>query len=341
MSPLALRLMACLGFALAQPAGAADHQSTPPIWFSPDDETPDLLDLFSRPYEWPVARSHLGVLKLGPQHFETHPQLKINTLADLAGVSAFEKLKAWGIALASEEGAVKEWDCTGKAAADVTLGHLRNVRALHGEIRVIAMDEPLVSGLGPCALSVQEVAGRTGLYVERVRQMSRNGAASGTPLIGDIEPYPFFSVSQLGAWLDALDAAKVRLEFFHLDIDMNALKDRPGINAVHDVRQLQWMLRKRHVPFGVIIWSGRDPEASDEAYYRDAMRLVRLVKASTDTPRQVIFQSWVRRAASGCSADQADFCSGKSIPLNLPEAGPLNFSHTRLLNDAIAILHGP
>jgi hypothetical protein len=334
--PLIASLYILLWTAVMSPQSAVAQQRSPSVWYSPDDDTPDLLDMFTRPQQWSVARSHISVFKFGPQHFELHSKLQRNSLGELDRVGAFEKLRMWGISLASEEGAVKEWDCTGIAAADVTLDHIRNVQHLHGEIGLIAMDEPLVSGLGPCKLPITVIARNTERYMERVRRVAGSSSHGRSPLIGDIEPYPSISVTGLELWLDALSAQGVRLAFLHLDIDLNYLETHPSTDVVKDLSDLQRVLIARGIPFGIIIWSGRDPVVSDEVYYRNAMMMVDLVKRTLNLPVDLIFQSWVHRLSHDCTSMESTFCTGKSIPLNLPEGDLLKFSHTRLVNDALA-----
>lgn len=325
-------------------------EGTTRIWFSPDNETPDLLAMFTRPNSWRVARSHIKVFKLGPQHFELQSSLKINSFRDLENVGAFQKLKRWGIALASEEGSVKEWDCTGQEAARITLRHIQNIRSIRANINLIAMDEPLVSGLGPCKLSLTDIAVRTHGYIDKVIRDSGLGGNSGAPLIGDIEPYPHIPVGTLQAWIDELSKTSTRLDFFHLDINLHYLHVHPEINVSNDLREIQQVLAQEGIPFGVIIWSGHDPVDSDAAYYKDAMELVRLLKTSVHLPIDLIFQSWVHRSPivcyathnncgpERCTAKDPVFCGEKSIPLNLPEGDPHLYTHTRLVNDSLAVL---
>jgi hypothetical protein len=316
------------------------------VWFTPGDDTPDLLRLFSSPESWENTRRHVNVFMLGPRHFEPAPKPETNSLQDLIRVGAFVKLNSWGIKLASEEGAVKEWDCTGNKTADVTLGHIQNLRNSGANLDLVAIDESLVSGIHACNLPLAAIAENTLNYIDKVHE----GAArlkTKLPAIGDTEPYPGLTVDTLISWVELLGQHKDSISFFHLDIDLNYLHVHPEINALQDLEKLQKVLHVHGIPFGIIIWSGHDPVPDDEQYYKDAMELVALVKSLSEPPEQLIFESWVTRAslqcrlnasachANSCSKQDPTYCGLKSVPLNLPEDGEHDFSHTRLIFDSL------
>jgi hypothetical protein len=221
---------------------------------------------------------------------------------------------------------------------------------MHSNLHLIAMDEPLVSGLGPCKLSLAEVGERTHRYTKSVTRVAVVGKDDGGLLIGDIEPYPYFDVKTLELWIKTLSKAHTKPKFFHLDIDLNSLRAHPEFNLNSDLHDLQYFLLHKDIPFGIIIWSGRDPVDSDSAYYNSAMEFVRLIRASVRSDTELIFQSWVRRAPIGCDAASAEcaaascsaadpsYCGEKSVPLNLPEGNPQFYSHTKLVNDSLAAL---
>jgi hypothetical protein len=324
-------------------ARAAESSPTAQVWFAPGNDTPDLLDLFTHPELWPKARSHIAVFKLAPPQFE-QPAL----LGGLQDVGAFATLKSWNIALASEEGAIKDWDCTGTKAAAVTLLHMRNARAAGGAIGYVAMDEPLVGGEDFCKLTLDETARRTAAYV---RAVAAYAAAPGqTVHIGDIEPYPSFGVPKLVQWTQALEGNGYKPAFVHLDVNIHFVDLHPALHGARDLRTLRDFFHREGIPFGVVFWSGYDPLNSDQAYYERTLRFVREVKAAIGRPEQPVFQSWVTRSsvtcqestaaclAAKCTAADPPSCGKKSIPLNLPESDPREYSHTRLIDDALRVL---
>jgi hypothetical protein len=343
--------MTIVGFVLLLPsvlwcfAGARAAESSPAaeVWFAPGNDTPDLLDLFTHPALWPKARSHIAVFKLAPPQFE-QPAL----LGALKRAGAFAALKSWNIALASEEGAIKDWDGTGAKAATVTLLHMRNARAAGGAIGYVAMDEPLVGGEDFCTLTLDETARRTAAYVKAVAADA--GALGETVRIGDIEPYPSFDVAKLMQWTEALERNGYKPEFVHLDVNIHFVDLHPALHGADDLRTLRDFFRRQGIPFGVIFWSGYDPLNSDRAYYERTLRFVRQVKAAIGQPDQSVFQSWVTRSsvtcpgstaaclAAKCTPADPPSCGKKSIPLNLPESDPRKYSHTRLIDDALRVL---
>ena len=126
----------------------------------------------------------------------------------------------------------------------------------------------------------------------------------------------------------------------------------PNVHIEKDLKMLQAFFRETGIPFGIIFWSGYGPLNSDKAYYDHVMSLVHTVKRAVGRPDELIFQSWIVRSPKNCQestrlcslkpCSQMDppYCGEKSIPLNLPERDPSSFSHTRLINDALAQL-GP
>jgi hypothetical protein len=343
---------ACLSLAIASSSGfAAASGCATTVWYHPPIDSPDLLDLFKRPEEWARSRSRIGIFKLGPPGLERKKGGV--SYSDLSAAAVFKTLEQWGICIASEEGAVKEWDCSGTQASIITASHIENVGAAGGRLGIVAMDEPLASGTGPCKLSLEETASRTATYVKLVVEDNEVRHGGVVPAVGDIEPYPSFSVGALKQWTKELAKHGFKPAFFHLDINVHRVDVDPSIDLAGDLRALQAFYRTEGIPFGIIFWSGYDPLNSDRVYYDHVMDLVRRVKAAIGRPDQVIFQSWIKRSPtrcgttdtacqlSPCTPDDPPYCGEKSIPLNVPENDPNAFTHTRLINDALDLLEQP
>jgi hypothetical protein len=340
-------LLLCI--ALATPGRALDRAD---VWFSPDDETPDLLDMFRHPELWAQARGQIGVFKFGPANVSPKATGPGNSYAGLKGIDAFAKLHTWGIKIAVEEGAIKPWDCTGRRAAQITANHIVTLAAAKAALQLVAMDGPLRSGQTRCGLSLEETANRTAAYVGAVTMSKEAGAAGATPIFGDIEPYPATSLATLIDWTRALERHGFKPAFLHLDINLHYVDVHPEIPLDADLRALSSFLHKAGIPLGVIFWGGYDPLNSDRAFYDHVLAQARRIKGAIGRPDQVIIQSWDTRSSIGCPrADAAcarfpctpadpPYCGKKSIPMNLPEQGPAAFTQTRLVSDVLVILNG-
>ena len=335
--------------------GAGARAADPVVWFGPAGDTPDYISMFTDETLWTHARRAVQVFKFGPHQVDGVDRKSYSRYADLRAADVFRKLDRWGIAIAIEVPAVKEWDCTTERARAATKSYIRNVHEAGGTVRFLAIDSPIVSGLDTCHLSLETIAARTASYAKalladpEVRQWAPDLA------IGDIDPYPSRSADLLMRWVSLLNENGYRLPFFHLDVDSFDVAVREargtGLNSVADLRRLRDFFRSQNIPFGVIIWSGHDPEPSDASYYRHAMQWAQRVHAAIDAPDQIVVQSWVRRSAARCvgatacnrenrlTCDPTDppYCGRQSVPLALPEAGADVYSHTRLVNDAVAL----
>jgi hypothetical protein len=344
-------------FLFAPPASARDMAT---VWFSPGRETPDFLALFSQPQLWAKARSQIDVFKLGPFQVDITNSTATNNFESLLRVDAFRKLREWGVSIAIEAPSIKEWDCSARGstsdprvrgdAKDTTIAYIKNVYTGGGSVRFVAMDEPMASGLGPCVESLDEAAANTSNYSKLVLNNSNVHVWAPALEIGEIEPYPSKSASQLIQWTQALARNGFKPAFFHVDIDSNEIASRgKALDFDADLRSLDAFFRSEGIPLGVIIWSGVDPEESDLSYYRHVMDLAIRVHNSIGRPEQTIFQSWVRRSSTKClketgctpinnwmcSQSDPPYCGKLSVPINLPEGDKSIFSHTRLIGDVL------
>jgi hypothetical protein len=290
------------------------------VWFAPNLASRDMVQLFTHPDEWRESRKDVGVFKFYAVQvgiLDACAGCGENVLANFASAGAFEKLRRWGIATAVETSALKDWGCTAEATLPLTLRAIANVRNASGEVRFVAMDEPLLGGQD-CGLSPAATA------TEVVRYAAGLRASVASVQVGDIEPYPRFDAARLVEWLDLLRAEGWSPSFFHLDVDrLHAA--RLGKNVPEDLAALQAACRARAVPFGVI-FSGADG-LDDAAYAADVRGWVDVVHAAIGRPEQIVFQSWA------ASAD-----GRQEVPLNLPEGDPALWTHTRLLREGFARL---
>jgi hypothetical protein len=316
------------------------------VWLSPDNDSPDLIEMFRQPQTWVNARSQIKVFKFGPQQVGGGNPTGANSIIDLNQVNAFKLLHSWGIQVAIESPAIKPWDCKGQVAAAQTLKLAKNVEASGGGTPILSLDEPLAAATKSCGDDLASAARKTASYINTLRRASPNLT------IGDIEPYPLNRPSQLKSWVDALEANGAKLDYLQIDPNVHALDVRRDVDVAGDLRNLADYLKSKKLPFGIIFWSGYNPVHSDRAYYDHVMSWVTRVQAAIGAPDQAVFQSWATRSAISCSdsspsctptlpqcgADDPAYCGQKSIPVNLPESSSEVYSHTRLLNDAIRVL---
>jgi hypothetical protein len=323
------------------PAVAAEPP--PQVWYMPDADTPDLLEMFKNPNLWAKARPHINVFLLGVHQAMKDNPSHTNTVLDLARVGAFQLLRQSGISLALAAPGVKEWDCSGDRAATGTLSFLKNLRESGGEVIYLSLDEPLISGILRCHISIAEVAARTAKYIRRIKEKFP------AIRIGDIEGYPTFTPSQLREFVLGVKAAGEPLDFFHVDPNIPVFKFRRELSPAADLRSLQAFFAEQGIPFGIIIWSGHNPEANDRNFYDRAMEWARWVHTNVGQPSNLIFASWAWRSSVGCvdesrrcsvrelhcSSSDPSYCGQKSVPLNLPDIDKNKYSMTRLVLDAL------
>lgn len=324
----------------------------PAVWFTPAEASPDFVELFVHPEAWPQARAKIGAFLFSPYNVETPKPGQPNSLADLTRVDAFRKLQAWGIETAIEAPGIKEWDCDGRKSVQITDHFIRNVVKAGGKVDILSLDEPLVSAQGHnkpiCHASFEEAAQIMGHYQANLGSLSAVAAQRKIPALFEDEAYPSFSIGQLENWLRVAAAQGFRPTGFTLDIDLNAVAQSPESRArlVPDLREMQRFLKQARIAFGLILWSGHDPLRTDRAYYDDVMAWAQQVHQAIGRPDYMLFESWVTRCTvngpcrphqPACSAGDPPYCGRKSIPLNLPEANPDAYSHTRLINDALSI----
>ncbi len=350
-----MRLLGLAAALLLALSGATALARTPPtVWISPDDDSPDYGELFARPDLWAGARAQIDVFKFPPSHLDKRPPAADGNFNDLVRLGAFRKLKEWGIDVAVEAPSVKDWDCTGVAGARrTTLAFIRSVASAGGNVKYVANDEPLSAGIGYCHLSMEETAVRAAAYARQLQADPSISTDAPGMMIGEIEPYPSFSVEQLTQWVRALERNGYKPAFFHLDVNLTAVDLRgPKMDFPGDLRALRTFLRGEGIPFGIVFWPGRDPVPSDKAYFEDVISYARRVNAAIGRPDQMIFQSWVRRGSTRCEVrgqcvernhwlcapPDPPYCGRRSVPLNLPELGPNAFTLTRLVDETLSIM---
>ena len=302
------------------------------VWFGPNFGSRDYAELFTKSEHWSAARERVDVFKFDQQSVLENPCAICgdNILHTFVKVDAFRKLNDWGIAMALTVGAVKEWGCTGKEEFRAANVAIQNIRANGGVVTFLDMDEPFMGGkYAPpgsksCGYTMEQSADAASQFISQIK------AAYPNILVGDTEPYPLFSVTELEQWTLALGARGVIPAYLHLDVDMVWARDR-RLDVAGDLRRLSQFFQEHRIPFGVIFISDWTAAGSDRAYFDSTMEWVRTVNAAIGKPQHVIFNSW-----QGAPVDR-EHKGLHEVPINLPENDPAIYSHTRLLNEGLAV----
>jgi hypothetical protein len=287
----------------------------------------DFAELFSSPDGWSAARERVDVFQFYGNAVSGDPYDigGDNVLDTFIDVGAFGQLHDWGIGTALEQGVIKWFACGHASWAEYTNHGIDNVESNGGRVSFVAMDEPLIGGqiseggVG-CDYTIEEAAREVASFVAAVQ------AEHPEVEVGDVEPYPHYSVADLQRWLAALETAGVPPSFFHLDVDIERVMVE-GQNVGVDLRRLREFCDELGVPFGVILTSNWTEADSDKGYYDSTLQWAATVNDGMGMPTHVILQSWQGPAPSG----------RHEVPINLPEDNPESHSHTRLILEVLEV----
>ncbi len=272
--------------------------SPPIIWFAPRNQppipAPDFLKLFQQPALWSQAASRVKIFKLYPQFVHSGSD------ADLKAV--FAGLKQLHLDLAIEYGLLDSTNpvlCGGKSSICGQVegfdgwrlaNALARIKALGGDLKYVAMDEPLWFGTvstepgapqAPLAAIAQDIA----VQVATVHKFFPNAK------VGDIEPFPAAGEpanwnQQILEWANAYKAAVgTPLAFFHADVAWHGTGWSGQLNELHG------LLHAQAVPFGMIY----DGNYSDSAiqWTTFAEHIFSSVETNPNAvPDHAILQSW-------------------------------------------------
>jgi hypothetical protein len=268
------------------------------VWVSPNIGSRDFLDLFSNPDAWSTARSKITGIGFSGSHLLDDPcgSCGENTLPNFLTVvpgGAFRWLAAHQLKIVLDAPSVKSWDCQAATTVAQTMQGIVNVTANGGTIAYVAMDEPFISALPPnqafaasiptCNFTVQQTASAVGAYVARI-----NTAYPGVR-VGLIEPYPYFSATQIESFITALAAVGINLPFFHLDYDQTFL----SVDPAPDFLEFRNFFRQRQIPFGIIMvgTNGTNDQLATNGALVAALRISNVL--GIHTLQHVLFESWL------------------------------------------------
>lgn len=282
--------------ALALVSAVTARGQSPLIWFCPLDPlvrpevgyggSPQYMELFSTEAAWTQAAARVSVYKIYPQWVTQATDEELKT--------QFADLKRRGIALALEWGMLTAPENCGRGVegfgGQATLGALRRIQRLGGDLQYIAMDEPiyfgtLYKGNNACRWTLEQMAANAAANIKALHAEFPNVQ------VGDIEPFPVSETSpewlaQYAKGIDALQAAiGGPLAFFHSDIAWFS-GDWPA--ALAGMRR---EVEARGLPFGVI-YNGDDSQRTDADWVGAGESRMTKYEAAAAPPGHVIFQSW-------------------------------------------------
>lgn len=262
----------------------------PVVWPSVHTDTsPDYMELFQPGAQWDKAAQAVGV-------FKTSMQFLTNASDDTLSLM-FADLKRRNIALGMEAlmltaspkcGAGIEGYSSSQAIEMV----VSRVRQLGGDLRYVAMDEPLDVGHfshlpNACRSSLADLASDVAIKVRAIRRIFPG------VLIGDIEGFSHPAlqddIDAMMAWTSAYEhAVGTRLSFLHVDV----LWSGPW---QAQIKQLTARLHAAGIKLG-IVYNGNLDDQTGRAWTRHAEQRFVAVEANPILiPDQAILQTWMQQ----------------------------------------------
>lgn len=274
------------------PAFAGAGDSPPSVWMMPPpiEDGRCFRDLFVHPNEWRMTRSRIDGIGYADHWLNTqftNQELK----------TWFARLRAWHLKLGLEVGAVKPWSTQGAKTFQIERKMWDRFQSLGGHIDAIGMDEPFCCVRQdlkkPDSYAVEQTADFIALVRKYYPQIK----------VGDIEPYPFFSLKDLEWWIVSLNNRLAQLhvrglDFFRLDTNWITFSVY-NQGSWQQVRQLEMYCRSRRLPFSLIYWASDFPVAQSLGLADDATWYTSVMQEGYDyalaggSPDQYYIESWV------------------------------------------------
>lgn len=269
---------------------ASNHMAN--VWMMPPSYQNGrcMHELFHSPEQWVETRKFIQGIGYADHCFATQ-------FTDAQLTSMFSLINQWGLSLGLEVGAVKPWGVTGDATFKAENPMWNRFQSLGAKIAAIGMDEPFCAVRADIHKSDDYAVNETANFISLVR-----GRYPGL-IIGDIEPYPFFTVEELTGWIDALQnrlkAMNVQgMDYFRLDVDwvsFNLAKK----GCWQDVKAIEQHCRQAGLKFSLIYWASDFPQLQRLGIANDATWYVSVMQQAYDyamvggKPDQYMVESWV------------------------------------------------
>lgn len=259
------------------------------FWLAPNIGSTDMLELFNDPEK---SLKDVGVFQFYIQQILSIGPIGRNTYENLVAKDAFRKLKALGIAVAIECGAVKPGNCEAKDSIVNIEKAIRRVHEAGGVVTHVSMDEPLTAAKDGCPGQTRTVtASHTATFIKHVRNL-------GVKSVGWIEAWPEIDAPAHVAFLNDLRVMGALPSFLHLDVDFNrAGKELKSVASF--IEQMETLCDLHRIDLGYIFHSTLDPIDSDLRWSANVRTLARLIHGMHPAFDHVITQSWTRRSPTG------------------------------------------
>lgn len=272
--------------------------SSSEVWYTSNEATPDMPEMFSRPEKWAQTRALVNVIKIYQRQLAADKPGQCVMCGDniwptLQSHGMFERLHDWNIHLAIEGGSVKPGNCDAVNNARAVIALIDKLKRVNTKLYAIAQDHPFFSGLADCNA---QSASKTAYYVKRYADSIQAHYEKVWPgeaiKIGLIQGYPYFTANEIQESVELLIQAGYEPAFVHLDIDRRRmLTYRISYSRLkNDLMQLRAYLSSHDIPLGIIFW-GED--GVDKV--KNAQNLIDLairVKSLYGAPEHIGIQHW-------------------------------------------------
>jgi hypothetical protein len=257
------------------------------VWLGGKPAMPDYLDVFEESAPWTDAAASIRVFKVSTQF--------LGGASDETLRRVFSELERRHIALAWEALMLVATQVCGDgiegyASTSTVDTIVQRVARLGGDLRYVAMDEPLWFGhfstlANACHMPVDDIAGAVAKQVAIIKHGFPDAQ------VGDIEGVgirtPPHWTDELMHWADAYrGAAGVPLAFLQADVQW----DGPWRDQLTDLRA---RLLKQSIKFG-IIYNGDVDDQTGLAWTRHTeQRFAEIEAAPALIPDQAVLQTWM------------------------------------------------
>ena len=223
------------------------------------------------------ALRHVDKLQLYVQEVMDDSQL--NNWAGLKAAGVFAKLRALGIGLGIEGGAVKPEDPFAESNTNSLETMFKRVEEAGGVVDYISMDEPLTSGQ-KLRQTPQAVAASVSKFIAKSKELRPEVK------VNWIEAFPQVSLAEMQAFWNALT---VKPDGIHFDIAWKELR------TANDAAAAINFAKSINLTYGIIINSTEDPVTTDEQHDVSVRASAQRAWAIAPDMPHVIVQSWAFR----------------------------------------------